>query len=66
MIFYVPTLEANALTHFFIFTLKIEKNYVHPTITTIIEHYLQPSSTSIGVVTLSGCTIASIMEEHYD
>jgi hypothetical protein len=40
--------------------LKIEKIDVHPTITTIIENDLQPSSTSIGVVTLRGCTIASI------
>jgi hypothetical protein len=60
MIFYVLALEANALTHLFTFTLKIEKIDVHPTITTIIKNYLQPSSTSIGVVTLGGCTIASI------
>jgi hypothetical protein len=60
MIIYVSTLEANALTPLFTFTLKIEKIDVHPTITTIIENYLQPSSTSIGVVTLIGCTIASI------
>jgi hypothetical protein len=60
MIFYVSTLEANALTPLFTFTLKIEKIDVHPTITTMIENYLQPSSTSIGVVTLSGYTIASI------
>jgi hypothetical protein len=61
MIFYVLVLEANALTAFFTFTLKIEKFDVHPTITTIIEKYLQPSSTSIGVVTSGGYTIASII-----
>jgi hypothetical protein len=44
----------------FTFTLKIEKIDVHPTITTIIENYLQLSSTSIGVVTLVGCTTTSI------
>jgi len=60
MIFYVSALEANALTHLFTFTLKIEKIDVHPTITTIIKNYLQPSSTSIGVLTLGGCTIVSI------
>ncbi len=54
MIFYVLALEANALTHLFTFTLKIEKIDVHPTITTIIENYLQHSSTSIGVVALGG------------
>jgi hypothetical protein len=52
MIFYVSTLEANALAPLFTLTLKIEKIDVHPTITTIIENYLQPSSTSIRVVTL--------------
>jgi hypothetical protein len=60
MILYVSALEANTLTLLFTFTLTIEKFDVHPTITTIIENYLQPSSTSIGVVTLGGCTIASI------
>jgi hypothetical protein len=60
MIFYVSALEANALTPFFTFTLEIEKIDVHLTITTIIENGLQPSSTSIGVVTFHGCTIASI------
>jgi hypothetical protein len=59
MIFYVLALEANALTPLFTFTLKNEKIDVHPTITTIIENYLQHSSTSIGVVALGGCTIAS-------
>jgi hypothetical protein len=58
MIFYVLALEANALT-LFTFTLKIEKIDVHPTITTIIENHLPHSSTSIGVVTLGGCTITS-------
>ncbi len=60
MIFYVSTLEANALTPLFTFTLKIEKIDAHLTITTIIENYLQLSFTSIGVVPLGGCTIASI------
>jgi hypothetical protein len=60
MIFYVLVLETNALTPVFTFTLKIENFDVHPTITTIIENYLQPTSTSIGVVTLGGCTITSI------
>ncbi len=60
MIFYVLVLETNALTPLFTFTLKIEKFDVHPTITTIIENYLQPSFTSISIVTLGGCTIASI------
>jgi hypothetical protein len=60
MTFYVSALEDNALTPLFTFTLEIEKIDVHPIITIIIENYLQPSSTSIGVVTLCGCTIASI------
>jgi predicted transcriptional regulator len=59
MIFYVLALEANALTPLFTFTLKIEKIDVHPTITTIIENYLQHNSTLIGVVALGGCIIAS-------
>ncbi len=45
MIFYVSTLETNAVTPLFTFILKIEKINVNPTITTIIENYLQHSST---------------------
>ncbi len=62
--FQVESMEANALTPLFTFTLKVEEyndveeNEANPinSIVMVIENCLQPSSTPLGVPTTGGYT----------